>query len=504
MICIPITAKTNDEAINDLREASRFADIVELRIDYIKEPDLNALLKSKTKPVIVTNRSLRQGGLFEGDEIDRMDLLKKAINLKAEFVDVEYDCLGKIADKGVSKIIASYHDFSKTPDDLPGIHASIVKSGADIVKIVTFATDIRDNFKMFELLKATGFPTIAFCMGELGQISRILTTKFGGRLTFASLGKGKESAPGQLTIDDCKNVYRISKLNEDTDIYGLLGDPVSHSMGPHIHNASFDAVGINAVYVPFKVEAVSSFLEMSKKLDIKGLSVTIPHKETSVNFLDNIDVIAKNIGAVNTIVNRNGKLTGHNTDCPAAINSLSLTIINAVISGALKMAKIEPSPTGGSLPTLKDRKVVILGAGGAARAIAFGIKDKGASITIVNRVHQRAENLAAEAGCQSLKMHKIHKCEIDVLINTTSVGMHPEIDESPVPSYILKKGMVVFDIVYNPPETKLLKEARERGCIVLNGVKMFVKQAAMQFELFTGQRAPVKLMEDIIRKRING
>lgn len=486
MICIPVTARSNSKAICELKEASKLADIVELRIDYIENPDLESLLKSKTGPIIVTNRPVNQGGMFKGSESDRIDLLKKAISLKADYVDIEHDCADKITETDDTQLIVSCHDFEGTPENILDIHRNLIKSGGNIAKLVTFAKDINDNFKIFKLLRETDFPTIAFCMGELGLISRILSPVFGGMLTFAALDEGKESAPGQLPIETCSNVYRVPVLNKNTEIFGLLGNPVGHSMGPYMHNGAFKENGVNGVYVPFKVEEVSLFMGAVKEFGIKGVSVTIPHKKRVMEFLDEIDPVAKKIGAVNTVVNRNGKLSGYNTDCPAAINALERVMAESDKQSA----------------SLKDCNVVVLGAGGAARAIAFGLKEKEANLTIINRTFDSAIDLAEEVGCYCVQYESIDNVEMDVLINTTSVGMYPDVSNSPVNSQLLKEGMVVFDIIYNPLETKLLQDAKSKGCITLNGVEMFVNQASLQFDLFTGSKAPVKLMEKIVNERL--
>lgn len=498
MICIPITERSNHDAIKELKEASKLADIVELRLDYIESPDLNALLKERARPIIVTNRPKRQGGMFIGDETSRIDLLKKAISLNADYIDIEYDSVGKIKDAANTKLIVSYHNFNETPKDICKIHSDLTKSGAHIVKLVTFANSITDNFRIFELLNVVDFPTIAFCMGELGQISRILSPKFGGKLVFASLARGKESAPGQLTADEIINVYRVRQVNRKTEVYGLLGNPVAHSIGPYIHNGAFRENGINAVYVLFRVEDISCFIDSikDKKMDIKGFSVTIPHKESIIGFLDEIDPIAEKIGAVNTVVNHNGKLSGYNTDCPAAIDALEKTLI-----------PFSPHFIKGEMGDLQSpicgKKIVIIGAGGAGRALAFGLIGKGADVTIINRNYERGLDLSKAAGCNCVRFDELEKMDIDILINTTSVGMFPDVDKLPVPDTILKKGMTVFDVVYNPVETRLLREAKKRGCVILNGVEMFVKQAVLQFELFTGQEVPIELMKSIIAKLIN-
>ena len=489
MICIPVTASSNKGAIDEMKEAAKFADIVELRIDYINSPDLESLLKERTKPVIVTNRARRQGGMYSGDESARIGLLKEAISLGAEYIDIEHDAINEIGDAGSTKLIASYHNFDETPDNLLDIHSDLVKLGAHMVKLITFAKKITDNFRIFELLCGSEFPTISFCMGELGQISRILSPKFGGKLVFASLAKGKESAPGQLTIDELVNVYRIGEVDKNTKVFGLLGNPVAHSRGAYLHNGAFKEKGINAVYVLFKVEDrdLVGFMEYVTKGYINGLSVTIPHKESVIKFLDNIDPIAEKIGAVNTVVNQDGKLSGCNTDCPAAVDALAKTLQKIASSSKEELNE-----------SICGRNILIVGAGGSARAIAFGLNERGANITIANRTLQRGEMLAKEVGCLCIGYDELNDVDVDVLVNTTSVGMYPNVEESPISDCVLKKDMVVFDIIYNPPKTKLLQMAEEKGGIVLGGVEMFVRQAALQFELFTDQDAPLELMREIV------
>ncbi|MHC4454174.1 MAG: type I 3-dehydroquinate dehydratase, partial [Planctomycetota bacterium] len=260
-------------------------DIVELRLDYISKMEdaetcLEKTLKSKTKPIIVTNRPKREGGNFEGSEKDRLNLLQKATKLGADYVDVELDSVSHITRRDSSKLIISYHNFKETPHNINKIYEDISQCKPDIAKVVTYANDITDNVKIFELLKTANIPTISFCMGEYGHISRILTRKFGGLLTFASLRKGKESAPGQLTVDELSSIYHFKKTNRETKLYGVIGNPVSHSMSPVIHNSSFMEKGLNSVYVPMKVLNIETFINDFRKMDFRGVSVTIPHKES--------------------------------------------------------------------------------------------------------------------------------------------------------------------------------------------------------------------------------
>ncbi|HHT9136280.1 MAG TPA: shikimate dehydrogenase [Candidatus Wunengus sp. YC60] len=490
MICIPIISNNLADALHDMAEASSIADLIELRIDYIKNVDLKCLLERRTKPVIVTNRPVREGGKFDGNEEDRIALLKLAIQLQADYVDIEHDSIKHLCrdteHRVPTKIIVSYHNFRETPGDLTDIHKRLCQSGADIVKIVTHANNITDNVRIYRILQQSRMPTISFCMGELGIISRILYKRFGSYLTFASLRAGKESAPGQIGIHELLNTYQARRQDKRSAIYGLIGNPVSHSISPIIHNTLFKEMNLNSIYVPFKVDNIGEFIREFRGLDVKGYSVTIPHKESVVNHLDAVDPIAEKIGAVNTIVNKDGQLTGFNTDCEAAIKVLEG--INQASAKSLGNTY------------LKGKKVTIVGAGGAARAIAFGLKERQAQITIINRNYERAQSLAGDVGCIAKKIDDPQAFDTDIFINATPVGMFPKINETPIDKNKLKPNMIVFDTIYNPIETKLLNDARTQGCIIVNGLSMFVHQAAAQFKLWTGRMPSVEIIENIAYK----
>ncbi|MCF6158898.1 MAG: shikimate dehydrogenase [wastewater metagenome] len=488
MICIPITATNMEDALKDRDAASKIADIVELRLDYIKDPNLERLLKGCTKPVIVTNRPVREGGRFGGREKDRVSFLKLAIELHADYIDIEHDSRDMIhnvpADK--TQIIVSCHNFSETPDNLYEIYQRLRQGNADIVKIITYAKDITDNIKVYQLLQQVTSPVISFCMGENGIISRILYKKFGSYLTFASLQAGKESAPGQISVHELFNTYQVQRQDSGMSVYGLIGNPVSHSISPVIHNTLFQEMGFNSIYVPFRVERIDDFIREFKRLPVEGYSVTIPHKESVLHYLDEIDPMAKKLGAVNTIVNRNGRLLGFNTDCEAALKTLER--VNQV-SG---------------MNSLSGKKIILLGAGGAARSIAFGLKERGAHITIFNRNYERARLLADEVGCSSREMHDLSATGADIIINATPVGMFPAVDESPVDKSMLRPHMIVFDTIYNPVETKLLRDARDCGCKTVGGLMMFIHQAAAQYKLWTGHMPSLELIEKTAYRRLTG
>ncbi len=486
MICIPITARSTKEAILEMAMAQKNADIVELRLDFFSEIRdaemcLEKLSEKYPKPVIVTVRPEREGGSYTDNESDRIRLLQKAIDLRFDYVDVELDSIEHIVRRDCTKIIVSYHNFQETPHNLHKIYDEMCLWKPDIVKIVTYAHEITDNIRIFELLKITHLPMISFCMGENGHISRILTRKFGGLLTFASLTKGKESAPGQLTFQELTDTYHFKKTDKETKVYGIVGNPVSHSMSPAIHNLSFIEKGLNSIYVPLKVVDIASFVREFKKIDIQGFSITIPHKETILPFLDDIESTAEKIGAINTVVNRSGRFKGYNTDSTAAIQGLENGMNNKQ----------------------HLNKVAIIGAGGAARAIAYGLKDEGYEITIYNRTKERAMKLSHDIGCTYQGFEKVCQIDANILINCTSIGMSPNTENSPVPKEILKPEMVVFDAVYNPIQTRLLRDAEERGCCTVNGLTMFINQAAEQFRLWTGIEPPIELMRNVALDKLS-
>ncbi|MBM4053188.1 MAG: shikimate dehydrogenase [Planctomycetes bacterium] len=490
MICVPIVANNMKDAIRDMEIASKVADVVELRIDYISDVNLPQIMEKRTKPVIVTNRPLREGGKFNGSEEERFSLLKQAIQLQADYVDIEHDSIqgvkktiNSLLTSSKTKIIVSYHNFKETPGNLSEIYNTLFQSGADIVKIVTHANTITDTIKVYRLLQQLKTPTISFCMGEYGIISRILYKVFGSYLTFASLQKGKESAPGQITIEELLNKYNVKNQNKHTAVYGLIGNPVSHSISPIIHNALFREMGMNCIYVPFKVDKIDAFITEFKKLNVMGYSVTIPHKESVLPCLDDVDPIIKKIGAVNTVVNKNNRLIGYNTDLEAAISTLT-DLVN--ISG--------PASTESYF---KNKKIAIVGAGGVARTIAFGLKRYGADITLMSRNSARTQSLAREVGCSFANMDGLQNLQTEILINATPVGMYPSVNETPVDAKYLKSDMIVFDTIYNPAETKLLKDAKERGCKTVGGMPMFIRQASAQFKLWMKVEPPIDIIEKI-------
>nr|XP_009386288.1 PREDICTED: bifunctional 3-dehydroquinate dehydratase/shikimate dehydrogenase, chloroplastic [Musa acuminata subsp. malaccensis] len=507
LLCVPLVSKTVEQMVADMAAAKACgADLVEIRLDHLSnfDPrrDLQLLLDDRPLPALVTYRPKWEGGEYEGNDKQRFQALCLAMELGAEYVDVELkvadDFVRLISEKKPEnfKLIISSHNYQSTPsnEELSSLVARIQAAGADIVKIATTAVDIVDVARMFQVIVHCQVPMIGLVMEEKGLISRLLCPKYGGYLTFATLGAGKESAPGQPTISDLLNVYNFRQIGTDTKVFGIIGKPVGHSKSPILHNAAFKSVGLNAVYVPFLVDVLADFLNAYSSADFAGFSCTIPHKEAAVRCCDEVDPIAKSIGAVNTIVKwpTDGKLIGYNTDYVGAISA-----IEDGIRGSKGVGKDE------TVSPLAGKVFVVIGAGGAGKALAYGAKEKGAKVVIANRTYERARELANLIGGHALtlsELEKFHPEDGMILANTTSIGMQPNVDETPLKKQALGAYAVVFDAVYTPKVTRLLREAEESGATVVSGLEMFIRQAMGQFELFTNLAAPENLIHEIVKK----
>lgn len=483
MICVSIAAPDMLGALRAVAQAAKGgADLVELRLDLIPGFDLEALLCERPLPVIVTCRPRRAGGRFDGAEEDRLAVLGRAMRLGAEYVDVEHDAVHRLTREGHSKIIASYHDFEGLPRSLSRIYDDLAGMGTDAVKVAVTARRIEDNLEVFSLLQRADRPTIALAMGEAGVISRILAGRYGALLTFAALEEGAEVAPGQVPLSDMVGMYRARGITPATDLYGVVANPVGHSMSPAVHNAAFAHCGLDAVYVPLLVEEPVSFLREFTPLGFRGYSVTIPHKQAVVAAMDEVEPLALRLQAVNTVVVRDGRFHGYNTDVAGALISIE-----------------EALPAGSRL---EDMRALVVGAGGLGRALAHGLAARGVRVVIANRTESRGRALAQEVGAEFVSLEEMASVPTDLLLQTTSVGMHPRADASVVPAEMLRPGLVVYDAVYNPLETRLLREARRAGCRTVSGLGHFVHQAARQFELWTGREAPMEVMRRVMLERL--
>ncbi len=490
MICVSIARGRHRFLLAELRHlAQQGVGLVELRLDCIQSKiQLKRLLTDRPCPVIATCRRRSDGGHWDDSEEARLTVLRTAIAEGVDYVDLEDDIAASIPRFGATRRIISHHDFRRTPQDLSGLHRSLAALDADVVKIATLANQPNDNLRMLELVRSSSIPTVGLCMGEMGTPSRILAGQFEAAFTFAPLNPEKILAPGQVAWGALRDCYRYDTITPATKIYGVMADPVGHSLSPIIHNAACAAAGIDAVYLPFLVPTGyrQEFITAAGRWPLAGLSVTIPHKESVLGLVSHRDALVDEVGAANTLrFTADGGIESFNTDATAAIGALRATL---------------EEQEGGFGGRLGLKTALVLGAGGAARAIACGLRQQGVEVTVAARTAERAQKLAAAVGGKAVDWSARHRLPHDSIINATPVGMHPHVNESPFDASHLRPYMVVFDTVYNPENTLLVKEARAAGCRVITGVEMFVRQAAEQFTLWHGQPPPEGVMRDALKQ----
>jgi len=515
-----ITVESLEQALADgAKAAERGADLVEYRIDrFTDDPKaVTELVQRSALPCIITCRPTWEGGAYDGDEQTRISVLEHAGlgPRKPAYIDLELKAWQASANlrqkvslvvddpdrprRTDTGLILSSHDFQSRPSDLLRKVQEMAEAPlCRVIKVAWQARSLRDNLEAFELIRQQLKPTIALCMGEYGLASRVLAKKFGAFLTFAALDEGSGTAPGQPTLEQIKRLYRWDAIDRDTRVYGVIGFPVGHSMSPPVHNAGFDATGVNAVYLPMPIPpeyehfkaTVSSWLGM-EPLHFRGASVTIPHKANLLRFVKEqggeVEPLADRIGAANTLAVRDdGSLYACNTDYAAALD--------AVCDG-LSIRRDE----------LTGKRVAVIGAGGAARAVVAGFGEYGASVTVYNRTLEKAEALADQFGAEAAAMDALADSRADVFINCTPIGMHPNPDASPMDGMtdLLSPGVVVFDTIYNPIRTKLLRDAEQAGCVTIPGTEMFVRQGAAQFELWTGRAAPLDVFRNTLEAHLS-
>ncbi|KAJ8760717.1 hypothetical protein K2173_017791 [Erythroxylum novogranatense] len=503
LVCAPLMVESVEQLLSCMPLAkAQGADVVEVRLDYIKNfqprQDLETILRNKPLPVIIVHRPKSEGGQYEGDEESRLKALLLAHELGADYVDFElkvaYDLIGAIKKKhGTGKVIVSCYVNGITPskENFSQLVARMQSIGANIIKIVSNAKDITEMERIFHLLSYSQVPMVAYSEGERGLISQILCPKFGGALVYGCLEEN--AVPGLPTLQSFRQAYKIEYINSETKVFGLISKPVSHSKGPLLHNPTFRHVNYNGLYVPMFVDNLKEFFSVYSSPDFAGYSVGIPYKEAVIEFCDEVHPLAKSIGAVNTIVRRptDGKLIGYNTDCEASITA---------IEDALKGHGNNNSTISFSSP-LDGIQFVLVGAGGAGRALAFGAKSRGARVLIFDIDFERAKSLAQAVSGEAQPFENLAHFQPEnkaILANATPVGMHPNTDRIPVAEATLGDYQLVFDAVYTPRKTRLLKDADAAGAIIVSGVEMFLRQAIGQFTLFTGKEAPTAFMREIV------
>ncbi len=494
-----VVARTRHKMLQvELREAvSRGAKFIEVRLDFLlKAVDYKRLQPYKACPWMATFRVPADGGRFAGTETERQTLLRQAIvSGLFEWIDLETDMADGVRRFGTVKRVVSYHNMKETPADLDAIYERMLKQDADVVKLAVLANTPDDCRRIIEIQKRAPKPTIAICMGELGFFTRFTCLKYGAPWTYAAFNPERGIAPGQPNLDDFRKVYPVQDLNPQSKVFGLFGDPVAHSYSPILHNHMFRRNKIDAIYLPFKVPEgqLPAMVEAMKAMPLSGASVTIPHKEAAAALAADREPTVREVGSANTLLaKKEGGFFAVNTDYPAAIESVRSYLDDRA------------TEQGQTAPAFNQLFALVLGAGGVSRAVAYALHKAGAHVTITARTQERAEKLAAELGCKFCPWAARHSPNrVDLIVNGTPIGMHPNVNESPLHASFLKPGLVVFDTVYAPEHTLLTREAESRGCGVITGLDMFVRQAAKQFELFTDIEPSLEEMRELMRKAMS-
>ena len=471
-----MTAPTTAE-LRRQRDLITDADLIELRLDSVDDPDVAAALEGRRGPVIVTCRAKWEGGGFEGSEEERRRILKQALDLGADYVDIEwrarFDDLVAV-DYG-RRIVLSSHDFSGVPSDLTDQALAMRATGARVVKLAVKASRLSDCLPLLDLRRVLGDEqrAVLIAMGEAGLSTRILARRFGSAWTYA----GGVRDVGQVSARKLLEQFRYRNMSDATALYGLVGQPVAHSVSPAMHNAAFAAAGIDAVYLPLPAADADDFVAFARALGIRGASVTIPYKVALLEHVSQVDDLTRRIGALNTI-----KIDG---DAWSARNS--------DVAGFLQPLRDRSVP-------LRGRRASILGAGGSARAIAVALASQGAQVAVHARDRAKAAAVASLIGGTTGPFPP-ETGSWDLLVNCTPIGMHPRLEQTPVPPSALSRG-VVYDLVYNPPITRLLRDAATAGCDTIGGLDMLIAQAQEQFEWWTGGRPADRVMRDAATARL--
>jgi len=489
-ICVAITGSTADEMLEKAATVLKETTFLEFRLDYLTKPAAalprfkQFLAENGACTAIATCRCEGNGGRFSGSNTEAAEILLRAAEAGFQLVDVELESAEKLPKTTLEKLraagaalIVSYHDFHATKD-LDGILARITPFAPEFIKIVSTARSLADNITMMRFLEKVedshNSSIIGICMGEAGVISRVLGLRAGSAFTFAAATQGEETGSGQIAARTLLETYRVDQVDAATKVYGVAGNPIGSSLSPLMMNTAFRRETVNAVYLALQTSKVEDLFKLVREIPIQGVSITMPLKQDIIPLLERTDPLSAKIGAVNTIFRaQDGKFYGFNTDVAGII-----------------------APLERRMP-LAGAKVLVLGAGGAGRAAVFGLRDKGAEVWILNRTPETATKLARQAGAHTIKREAVAKAGFDIIINATPVGMAGN-KSAPLlhPEDLTCK--LVFDLVYNPLETPLLRIARQKGIPVITGVEMFVQQGARQFEIWTGKPAPEEEMLRVV------
>jgi 3-dehydroquinate dehydratase / shikimate dehydrogenase len=487
-VCVAIIGTTISDMIERASAAIKETNFIEFRLDYLDKPALalpklkQFLSENTATTAIATCRRSANGGKFDGNVNAQAEILAKAATSGFQLIDLELESatelkkaeLLKLRETGAALLI-SFHDFKQTPD-LDAVFERIRVFEPEFIKIVPTAKTLSDNVTMMRFLERVSDHSniIGTCMGDAGIISRVLGVRAGSVFTFAAATQGEETAPGQIAARTLVETYRIDHVDAATKVYGVAGNPIRGSLSPLMMNTAFRRETVNAVYLALQTDKLADLLTLVREIPIQGLSITMPLKQEIMAHLAHTDPLSAKIGACNTVLRApDGKLYGFNTDVAGIVAPLERRM------------------------SLRGAKVLVLGAGGAARAAVFGLRDKGAEVSILNRTAETAQKLAKQSGAKVIKKEAVAKTHFDVILNATPIGM----TGNKTPQLLGPDDLntkLVFDLVYNPIETPLLTMARRKGIPVIAGVEMFVQQGARQFEIWTGKPAPEEEMLRVV------
>ena len=474
MICLTLSSKTLAGCCDEIRRNRDYIDIAELRLDLLDEKealDAKQFPSMTDVPIILTFRRVSDGGKCSLSERARKQILLSALDGDFAYVDIEEDVKkneveAKARERGI-RIIRSFHDFDGVPEDIYSRIHKLIERG-DVAKAAVTPHSIQDVLTLFRIAdELKDIPKIIIGMGEWGIPLRILYARAGSLLTFAC--DGEPIAPGQISARELKLLYRADKVDDRTAIYGIIGNPVLHTSSPAIHNPGFHAINYNAIYLPFLVDNIRHFFTLAEYLRMRGFSVTIPFKKDVLMYLGNITREVKQIGSCNTVIRVPGMWKGMNTDYYGFLHPILKDIESGRISTAL-----------------------VIGAGGASQAIVWALRNRGVKVTILNRTLSRAESLATLNLCEydTLENARKYEGQVDLIVQTTSVGLYPDFDANPIEGFVFSGKEIVYDIIYKPRMTKLLRVAEAAGCTLHYGEEMLLEQGKLQFELFTGYHYP--------------
>ncbi|MGA9570232.1 MAG: shikimate dehydrogenase [Candidatus Acidiferrales bacterium] len=486
-ICAVVAALDASRMWKQLTAALRVTRTAELRLDWLPDDDemdrfLARLPKKRPRATLIaTCRRREAGGKFRGTIAQQLVHLAAAVRSGCDWYDLEIEsssrCPPELLDVllGEGQRIASAHFFGRSPRNLRRVATELRRGSPDAIKIAAQCDSLGRSIEVLRLANGCR-NVIAVPMGDVALPARVLALREGSALAYAPVENA--TAPGQVTLDAVKNLYRADKLRRKTRVYGVIGNPIGHSLSPVLQNAGFQARKMDAVFLPFLVRELWDFLHSIEPLGIAGFSVTLPHKQAILRHLDDCDPMAAAIGAVNTVVVRgSGKLYGYNTDYVGVLRALERRI------------------------PLRGSRALIFGAGGAARAVAFALAQSGASVCVCARRAQAAKVLARAVGGEVLERSRLKREFFDAIVNATPVGMHPAAGRSPLEARELNCRLV-FDLIYRPRVTKLMQLAARRGIEAVSGVEMFVAQGTAQWEIWTGERAPVDKMRGAVLREL--